>query len=183
MAAAMNHLELTRAVGNLQSQLADLAGRLTAAIPQMERGIAHSTEGVKIVVESLRDEFKPVVDKVQPMIETLTNMQVHIASEAERLKGAESLFTEIQADHARSENKFNEALSEIKRIQHNVQSSAQQAGRETKARVQAEVKIDLVSAKLESLVHEHEHLKRVEENHYQQQQMQIATATSASSST
>ena len=105
------------------------------------------------------------------MIETIGNLQEQITGEAARLKTAEALVVEMSNGRTEYENKVNQSLRDLKQIHDTVQASVQQSGTEAQTRINTEVKVDLVGAKFETLVHEHEHLKKVQENHYQQQQM------------
>ena len=178
----MNNMELTRSYHQLAGQVNDLASRLAQAIPKIEQDVANSENDIKTMFESLKAEFKPNVDNVPLLIDTSKNLQEQITGEATRLAKAETLVVEMQAGRTEYEQKVNQSLTELKRIHDTVQASAQQSGTEAQARVNVEVKVDLFGAKLEELVHEHEHLKKVEENHYQQQQMQMATVQSMSSS-
>ena len=182
MAATMNNMELTRAYQQLSSQINEIANRLATAIPKIEQDVLNSESDIKIMFESLKAEFKPNVDRVPMVIERIGNLQEQITGEQARLKTAEAMVTELVNGRSECENKVNQSLRELKQIHDTVQASAQQSGTEAQARIQTEVKIDLVGAKLETLVHEHEHLKKVEENHYQQQQMQMATVQSMTSS-
>ena len=59
MAGTMNVTQLTRADQELQVQMRDVAGRLTAAIPKIAQYVPDSASDITNMFGSLKAKFKP----------------------------------------------------------------------------------------------------------------------------
>ena len=181
-AQTWNNLELTRAIQMLQGQISDLETRLSANIPKVEQDLAQTRAAAEGMFAALRAEVQPEVDKIGTIITTVSGLQDQLTAERVRVDGAESTYAGLVNGKAEYESKINQLESKVNQliadagqISDTVQASTNQIGIESQSRVTLDSKIDFVSNKLEQLVHDHEHLKRVEETHYASQQMQIAT--------
>ena len=62
----------------LQTQMTDLANRLAQAIPA-------SDQNLNTIVDSLRNDIKPILEKFQPLADTVNAQQAQITTEAERI--------------------------------------------------------------------------------------------------
>ena len=140
----MNNMELTRGYQQLLGQIQEITSRLAQAIPKIEQDVANSENDIKTMFESLKAEFKPNVDNVPILIDTVNSLQEQITGEAARLKKAEALVLEMQDGRTEYEQKVNQSLKDLKQIHDTVQTRAQQSGTEAQARVNVEVKVDLV---------------------------------------
>ena len=107
---------------------------------------------------------------------TVSSLEDQMTAERARLDTAETMYVNLTKGRNDYENQVNQLISEAKQAHDTAQASSNQIGIESQARVSLDAKMDFVNNKVDQLVHEHEHLKRVEETHYAQQQMQMATA-------
>ena len=174
----MNNMDLTRAFHQMQAQVNDLDARLQANIPKVEQDVANIVTDVKTMFEALKADFKPEIDKVPAIIEAMSKLETLVEAEKQRMKDAEDVVYELRNGRADTEEKIKKTAADINAMKDSVQNVVQHMSIESQARIGQDVKLDVSQAKLEQLVHEHEHLKRTEETHYAQQQMQIATAIS-----
>ena len=53
----------------------DVAQRLGTAIPKIEQDVSDSASDIKIMFDSLKQEFKPFIDQIAPTIEMVNSMQ------------------------------------------------------------------------------------------------------------
>ena len=174
-AQTWNNLELTRAIQMLQGQISDLETLLSANIPKVEQDVAQTRAAAESMFAALRAEVQPEVDKIGPIMTTMSNLQDQITAERVRIDGAESTYAGLANGRIEYEGKINQLVADAGQLSDTVQAGTNQIGIESQSRVNMDSKIDFVSNKLEQLVHDHEHLKRVEETHDASQQMQIAT--------
>lgn len=175
MAQTMNNIELARTSQILQNQISDLENRLGANIPKVEQDVATIKEATKPMFEALKAEVQPEVDKISLIMNTVSSLQDQMTAERARLDTAESMYVDLTKGRSDYENKVNQLISEVKQTHDKAQASTNQIGIESQARVSLDAKMDFVNNRLDQLVHENEHLKRVEETHYVQQQMQMTT--------
>ena len=173
MSGTMNNMELTRAVQELQMSTTDIAQRLAAAIPKIEQDVSNSESDIKIMFESLKQEFKPYIDQIAPAIDLINNLQTQLNVEKTRINDAEILVVKMNED-----NKLRD--QQIKTAEGLMTEQTQSMGVEGQARINMETRISDSGTNIEALYHELEAQKRKQEVNYQQQQMQIATAMSSS---
>ena len=117
----MNNMELTRAVHELQTSMRDVAQRLAAAIPKIEQDVSDSASDIKMMFESLKQEFKLFIDQIAPTIDTVTNMQAQLTAEQTRLKEAEVMVIKLVG-----ENKLRD--QQIKKFENIMTDQAQNMG-------------------------------------------------------
>ena len=61
-------------------QMRDVAQRIGAAIPKIEQDVSDSSSNIRTMFESLKDAFKPYIDRIAQTIDTVTNMQAQITA-------------------------------------------------------------------------------------------------------
>ena len=144
MAGTMNNMELTRAVHNLETNLTDVAQRLAAAIPKIEQDVANSESDIKIMFESLKQEFKPYIDQIAPAIDLINNLQTQLNVEKTRINDADILVVKMVED-----NKLRD--QQIKTAQGLMTDQAQNMGVEGQARISMETRISDTGTKIEAL--------------------------------
>ena len=173
----LNNLELTRGFEILQAQVNDLSNRLSAAIPEIENNLKTATVETKSLYDSIRSDILPITDNFGTLQLSVEEIGVRAKAEYQKIDqlGINTL-DKINAVSNDVQLKMDKINADVVQLTQGFTQWSQQDGVKAQAQVARDVKADLISAKLEEIIQEVGHHKRVTDNNYQQQQMQLATA-------
>ena len=182
MAATMNNMELTRSVEVLQHQVVDLNNRLTAAVPEMNSNISQSAEAVMAMYLAIKSDIQPVIDQFGPLSTLLGDMNTEATAEKVKLtKLEDDVKAEVVKLTKDLEEKTKNMEASMTTLRDLMNQASQKFGVDAQSKIEFEVKQDQISAKMDAILLEVDHMKRTEQDHYQSTQMQMTTAMSTAS--
>ena len=87
-------------------------------------------------------EVQPEVDKISPIMNTITNLQDQITAERARLEKAESMHSDLVQGRREYENKVNQLIADAKQTHDAAHASTNQIGIGSQSRATLDSKMD-----------------------------------------
>ena len=85
MTQTMHNMELTRGFEALQTQVNDLANRLTTAIPEIENNLRQATADTKTMYDSIKSDILPTTDNFEPLQLTVAEIVVRATAKYQKI--------------------------------------------------------------------------------------------------